>query len=160
MTKPSPSVARTATAYHEAGHAVIALLFDRPIQKITIRADRDHLGWCKFDKGVFRPSEDWIEREVLIALAGMAAEAQLTGRYCEHGASRDLRYARRLLAERAGGERRAERLERRLLAKVESLLGDEGIWSAVTAIATELLQSETISGRAARHLFAQHVETE
>lgn len=155
MNQPAASL-HTATAYHEAGHAVIALTLDRPIQKITIRADRDHLGWCKFDKGVFRPSEDWIEREVLIALAGMAAEAIYTGKYCVHGAARDLRYARRLLTERAGSERRAERLERRLLAKVESLLADEQTWSAVDAIAHELLQSETISGRAARHIFDQH----
>lgn len=146
-----------ATAYHEAGHAVIALALDRPIHKVTIQPDRDHLGWCKFDKGVFRPSEDWVEREVLIALAGMAAEARYTGSYCEHGASRDLRFARKLLAGRAG-DRRAERLERRLLAKVESLLADDDVWAAVEAIAAELLKSGTISGRAARHLYNQATE--
>lgn len=144
-----------ATAYHEAGHAVVALIFDRPVHKISILPNRDHLGWCKFQKGVLRPSDDWVEREVLIALAGMAAEGRVTGRYCLHGAARDLRYARRLLSERAGSERRAERLERRLLAKVESLLADENYWMAVERIAQELLLLRIISGRAARHLFEQ-----
>lgn len=145
----------TATAYHEAGHAAVALALDRPIHKISILPNRDHLGLCKFDKGVFRPSEDWVEREVLIALAGMAAEARYTGRYCEQGAARDLRQARRLLADRAGGERRAERLERRLLSKVESLLADDGVWAAVEAMVTELLKSGTISGRTAQHIYDQ-----
>jgi hypothetical protein len=34
----------------------------------TIRPSRDFQGLCEFRKGVFRPSEDWLEREILIAL--------------------------------------------------------------------------------------------
>ena len=30
---------------------------------------------CEFRKGAHRPSEDWVEREILIALGGIAAEA-------------------------------------------------------------------------------------
>ena len=148
-----------ATAYHEAGHAAVALALDRPVHKVTILPGRDLLGWCKFQKGVFRPTEDWVEREVLIALAGMAAEARFTGDYCEDGAARDLRYARKLLAERAGGERRADRLERRSLSKVEALLNDDDTWRAVELIAEALLKTGTISGRAARHLFDRAADT-
>src|SRR3954451_16442176 len=85
-----------ATAYHEAGHAVAALALDRPVVKVSIRADRDRLGICAFGKAVFRPSQDWLEQEVLIALAGMAAEARHTGTYDRAGAGRDLLYARKL----------------------------------------------------------------
>src|SRR5207253_1672084 len=99
-----------------------------------------------------RPSEDWLEREILIALGGMAAEARFTNSDAWGGAARDLRYVRRLAVQRAG-ERRAERLERRLLAKVEHLLAREGHWRAVELIAAELLRCGEISGRAARHLF-------
>src|SRR5262245_58443221 len=105
---PSPT-ANEATAYHEAGHAVAALALDRPVVKVSIRADRDRLGICFFGKAVFRPSEDWLEREVLIALAGLAAEARHTGTYDHVGAARDLRYARGLALQRAGNERQAER---------------------------------------------------
>jgi hypothetical protein len=141
-----------ATAYHEAGHAVIALALDRPVHRVSVLPNRDRLGQCEFGKGVSRPSEDWIEREILIALAGMAAEAKHTGKYGFAEADRDLRYVRRMVLKRTS-ERAAERYERRLLAKVEYLLADEAHWNAVELIAAELLKHGAISGRAARHLF-------
>lgn len=149
-----PAPADDATAYHEAGHAVVALALGRPVHKVSILPNRDRLGWCEFRKGVFRPSEDWLEREVLIALAGMAAEARHTGTYAREEARTDLKFARSLLVSRAG-DRRADRLERRLLAKVEALLADDGVWAAVEAIVAALRASGEISGRAARHLYQQ-----
>src|SRR5437870_327275 len=92
-----PMDAREITAYHEAGHAVMALLHDRPVAGVSIEADREGLGQCLFGKAVFRPTEDWIEREVLIALAGLAAEALRFGEGQFEGAERDRRYARGLL---------------------------------------------------------------
>jgi ATP-dependent Zn protease len=149
-----------ATAYHEAGHAVAALALDRPVVKVSVRPDRDRLGICAFGKPVFRPSEDWLEREVLIALAGMAAEARHTGTYHREAAGRDLRYARSLALQRAGNERQAERLERRLLAKAEHLLDRGANWRAVERIAAELLRAGEISGRQARHLYEECLRAE
>jgi ATP-dependent Zn protease len=141
-----------ATAFHEAGHAVVALALGRPIHRVSVLPDGQFLGLCQFGKSVFRPSEDWLEREILIALGGIAAEARHTGNYAWDGAARDQQYVRRLAEQRAG-ERQAERLERRLLAKTEHLLAQERHWRAVELIAAELLQRGVISGRTARHLF-------
>jgi hypothetical protein len=146
------------TAYHEAGHAVLALALGRPVQRVSVQADSRYLGHCAFGKGVFRPSEDWLEREILIALGGIAAEARLTGNYAWDGAAGDQRYVHELAVQRAG-DRRAERLKRRILAKAEHLLADEGHWRAVELIAAELLSRGTISGRAARHLFERCNQT-
>ena len=143
-----------ATAYHEAGHAVVALALGRAVHGVSILPDRETLGLCEFRKGAFRPSEDWLEREMLIALGGIAAEARHTGHYARDAAAHDLDYVRRLAAQRAG-ERRAERLERRLLAKAEHLLAREGHWRAVELMVAELLRRGVLSGRAARHLFEQ-----
>ena len=104
---------------------------------------------------MFRPSEDWVEREVMIALAGLAAEARHTGTYGWAEAERDLRYVRRLLSQTT--ERAAARLEKRLLAKVENLLADDDHWRAVELIAAELLLHGVISGRAARHMYERAV---
>jgi ATP-dependent Zn protease len=144
------------TAYHEAGHAVVALALGRPVHRVSVLPNRDRLGQCEFGKGVFRPSEDWVEREVMISLAGLAAEARHTGTYGWDEAERDLRYVRRLLSQTT--ERAAERLERRLLKKVENLLADDEHWRAVELIAAELLIHGVISGRAARHLYERAVE--
>jgi ATP-dependent Zn protease len=141
-----------ATAYHEAGHAVVALALGRPVHRVSVLPNQDRLGQCEFRKGVFRPSDDWLEQEVLISLAGLAAEARHTGDYDRDAAGRDLRYVHRLAVQRVG-ERSVERFERRMLAKVEHLLAGDGHWRAVELIAAELLAHGVISGRAARHLF-------
>ncbi|HEX4611022.1 MAG TPA: hypothetical protein VH092_22720 [Urbifossiella sp.] len=148
-----------ATAFHEAGHAVVALALGRPVHRVSVLPNRDRLGQCEFGKGVFRPSEDWVEREVMISLGGLAAEARHTGTYGWAEAERDLRYVRRLILQR-GNERSAERVERRLLAKVENLLADEDHWRAVELIAAELLIHGVISGRSARHLYDRAVPEE
>lgn len=147
-----------ATAYHEAGHAVVALALDRPVVKVSILPGRDRAGLCHFGKAVVRPTEDWIEREMLISLAGMAAEARRTGTYDRAAAGRDLRYARAISAGRSGNERQADRLERRMLSRVENLLDDEEVWLAVERIAAELLVKGEISGRQARHIYGECVQ--
>ena len=147
-----------ATAYHEAGHAVIALALGRPLQRVTIIPGKTHagidtLGQCQIQKGRFRPSKDGLEDEVLILFAGMAAEAQITGEYSTAGATQDLRAIRRWVQSRAGGERQVARLERRLLDKTEYMLSDKATWQAVEWIVAALLEHQMISGRTARHLF-------
>jgi ATP-dependent Zn protease len=148
--------AREVTAYHEAGHAVAALALGRPVAWVSIRPDRMFLGICAFGKAVFRPSEDWVEREAVIALAGPAAEAGLTGEMDWAAAAHDYDYALDLARGRGGRDgRKAERLVKRWLAKADHLLGREDAWAAVERIAAELVRVEEISGRAARHLFGR-----
>ncbi|GAA5510354.1 cell division protein FtsH [Novipirellula caenicola] len=160
----SPSPALVATAYHEAGHAVMALSLGRPIDKVTISPRRlqvegGRLGACKIQKGRTKSSRDWLEDEVLILFAGMVAEAIITGEYCESGAAQDLRTARRLLHTRPGTPQQMERIERRLVDKTAHILSDEGHAKAITMIAEELLAKTTISGRAVRHFFNMAVKS-
>ena len=147
MSSQSPET----TAYHEAGHAVIALQLGRSVQRVSILPKLQTLGRCEFQQGKPRPNEDWIEREILISLAGLAAEAKHTGHYAWEGAAQDLQAVKRLVTQRAG-ERQAERMQKRLLSKVEHMLEQPETWRAVELIAAELLRSETISGRAVVHL--------
>ena len=144
---------RRITAFHEAGHAVLALALGRPVDWVSIRPDRIYLGVTAFRKGVFRPSEDWLEREAIIALAGIAAEARFTGDYCWGGAAKDYDYVIELAATRAGDGKKAERLVKRFLSKAEHLLNRPGHWEAVERIAAELVRNGEISGRAARHFY-------
>ena len=152
MNPPDPPAFDLATAYHEAGHAVVALAHDRPIHRVSVLPTQQHLGKCEFKKGVQRGSVDFIEMEILISLAGMAAEARLTGSYDRAAAGRDLKHARSLALQRAS-ERQLDRYERRMLAKVENMMRDEGVWAAVESIAAALMVTGQISGRAALHIF-------
>ncbi len=157
--EPAPDASLVATAFHEAGHAVMALIVGRSVHKVTIAPGQMHagrglrLGECRMEHGRSKAAKDWIEDEVLILLAGMAAEARFTGEYCRRGASQDLRNVHRLLEHRAGSERQLDRLVRRLLDKTEHLLNDEAHYQAIERIARRLLQDTTLSGRAVKHLF-------
>ncbi len=151
-----------ATAYHEAGHAVMATILGRNIQKVTIKAGQiqaggTRLGLCELSSGRRRSSHDALEDEVLILLAGMVAEAKITGRYCHLGAAQDLRHAASLLRERAGSEDQAQRLQRRMLDKAEHLLSELGHSQAITNVAAELVERTKISGRAVRHIVNQSI---
>ncbi|WP_417851921.1 M50 family metallopeptidase [Thalassoglobus sp.] len=154
-----PSAELKATAFHEAGHAVMAMLLGRPVEKVTIvpgqmQSGRGRLGACKIQKGMRKPSRDPMEDEVLILLAGMVAESRITGRYCQQGASQDLHLVQSLLSEnRATNERQLQRLAKRMIDKTENLLSGAEPTKAIELIANELLKNETISGRAVRHFF-------
>jgi hypothetical protein len=153
-SKPGDAVS-LATAYHEAGHAVIALALGRNVQRVSILPNQLRLGQCELKKGRARAAHDPVEVDILILLGGVAAEACYTGDYAWGGAQQDLRAVRTKTMQRANGEKQVARLERRLLDKVEHLLADPAIWRATELIAAELLRCTTISGRAARHLFDQ-----
>jgi ATP-dependent Zn protease len=144
----------TLTAWHEAGHAVIALMLGRAVHEVSILPGGKRLGYCEMRKGG-RPPKDALEADLLILLAGMAAEAKISGHYGLDGASQDLQMAERLALSRAGNARQAQRLLERMLDKVEHLMSDDATWSAIDLIATELLKSRFLSGRAARHFHEQ-----
>lgn len=152
-----------ATAYHEAGHAVMAVLQGRLVHKLTIVPGKSafghkRLGLCEMGKGRSKASRDHLEEEVLILYAGMVAEAHFTGEYCEAGALQDLAVASRILESRANSQSQLERLQRRLLDKTEHLLADEEHAEAVRLVAGELLRRTTISGRSVRHFCNQAIK--
>src|SRR5215208_4289318 len=127
------------TAFHEAGHAVIALALGRTIHKVSVLPNRERLGECRFGKGNARATDDWLEREILIALGGPAAEARHTGTYALDEAKEDLRFVRRLALERKS-DRAVERYEQRPRRPAPLRLGDEGLAAGALHIVAELFQ--------------------
>ncbi len=150
MSSPTPE---QITAYHEAGHAVVALALGRAIQRVSILPNESRLGACEIKKGAVKPSDDDLETAILVFLGGLAAEARFTGVYGWGGAAQDLQHVQSMCLSRAGNEKRADKLARRMLDKVEHLLQQQGNLMATERIAAELLKCTTISGRAARQLF-------
>lgn len=141
------------TAYHEAGHAVMALLMGRSVKKVSIVPSQNRLGACTIQKGRVKQVQDKLEAEMLILLAGMAAEGRKSGQYNLQGAAQDLRGVEKLAMARSGNNRQAQKLIHRMLDKTQHLLGEKSTWKAVKVIAAELLEGESISGRAAKHHF-------
>jgi ATP-dependent Zn protease len=162
----------TATAYHESGHAVMALALGRLVQKVTVVPRKSHgnslanpqgkstvggtqLGACQIKKGRSKASSNLLEDDVMILFAGMVAEARYTGQYCQQGAMQDLLNIKRLLCDRVSSQSQHDRIHRRLLDKTEHILSRNGHPQAIELIANELMQKATISGRAVRHFYEQ-----
>ncbi len=144
-----------ATAYHEAGHAVVAMALGRPVQRVSVQANHLRLGQCEIKKGAGRPAKDAVETEILILLGGLAAEARQTGEYARGAAAQDLRGVRLSDTDPSLQSATGRAIGAALLDKTEHILDQPGVWLAAERIAEELLRVTTISGRAARHLFEQ-----
>lgn len=92
----------SATAYHEAGHAVISHLL-RPeikIEQITVMPRGKALGFVSYNQDEMQTSKSFedIKNEVLICLAGRTAEKKISGeKGINSGASNDLERATNLL---------------------------------------------------------------
>ena len=163
LDRKTPPASSTETAYHEAGHAVMAVSLGRTIQQATIVSAKlqtggVRLGAVKMQSGRSKATRDWLEDDVLILFAGMVAEAQFTGQYCPRGAATDLRAIEKLLSTRANTQRQLEKLHRRLMDKAEHILGDEIHSKAVRWVAEQLIQHQTIKGRMVKHFLNQAIE--
>ena len=156
MPPETPDPDRVATAYHEAGHAVVALTLDRPVVKVSILPNRDRAGHLPLRQGR-HPAHRGLDR---------ARDADRPGRDGRrgpaHGHLRPRGRRARLLRPRAvhGAER--QRTAGRTpgaadAARVENLLDGDDVWLAVERIAAELLVRGEISGRQARHLYEECV---
>ncbi len=87
-----------ATAYHEAGHAVMAMETGRAVRLVTVVPEGNYLGVCRHtaapawlspDAHLGRREIRWLERCILIRMAGPAAERRFTGRRNHVGARYD-----------------------------------------------------------------------
>lgn len=146
-----------ATAYHEAGHAVIAVTQGRPVDKVTIQRNSLRLGQCHVSKRRGQPIKDVTEVQALILFAGIVAEARYTGKYNWAGAQQDMYGIRQLSRSRGSSEKQVERLQHRWLDKTEYLVNDDKTWQAIEAVAKELVQRRSVSGRAVHHIVSQYV---
>ena len=154
----SSTGAERLTAFHEAGHAVMAELCGRLLTEVEIVGDREHTG--SVQSLAFPPdpadgaqsgeeTED-VERRLKIILAGIVAEAVLSGREDWDETSEDLDLA--------------VRLAMRLVDDCEDvlpLLSDIGAdvrrdlhahWPAVERLANELIDRKTMTGSEVRRL--------
>jgi hypothetical protein len=149
---------RELAAYHEAGHAVAAYLF------------MIETGGLALDDRCLWPSRPWeqddgsiesAESQILLALAGPAAERKLKGtpELSAHS-TEDSALAQRLSAEMQAAliGNADERLIQAHLCyldeKVRCLFDDPGVWTAVEALAKALLTSGSLPGDEVREIVA------
>jgi ATP-dependent Zn protease len=154
----NPSIA----AYHEAGHAVMAMLCGIRVLRVTLKFEYATLGATETDDAPrmahSQAERELLEKHVLVSLAGSAAQSRVNPASLElmfmDSGDRDAAAGllRLLLSEDATEERITELTESWMERAVEHIAG-RTVWRAVETIATELQEKYLLSGAEVQRLF-------
>ena len=129
---------KTETAYHEAGHAVVAYRFGQLAGFLTISPDftKGNRGLLETVGGGGDDFPDW--EQIVMLFAGATAHRFFTSSASrlESGSRTDDEKAVRLLQFQPGGARK------KLRAKALAMIKKN--WPQITAVATALAESETL----------------
>ena len=147
-----------ATAYHEAGHAVMAHTLGVRMHGASIIADGDVLGHVRFKKprwlifeelsGEATPrAQNWIERNIQVAYAGQLTEKMYMGRSNQGGARADDEGMADLALCACGSAEEARAFLQWLELRAAAPLGTPRFKVAVEAVARELLARKKLTGR-------------
>ena len=159
-SRPNPKLDQRI-AYHEAGHAVASYVENIPFLEVSIEPDGEAAGRCVHPPPPkwFRPADrvDYrtrrrIESEVLVLLAGPAAEAMFAGRECRGRAFGDRREAERLAGLAMYSDEELSAYLRWLRLRARYVVGAR--WHTVECLAHLLLKKRTIRRTEARKVLA------
>ena len=138
-----------STVYHEAGHLVMAWLLDRDLKSATVSPCDDRAGNVKIGswrrgrapERRLRKAAIWYS-ELVVSLAGKAAEEHAMGRADMRGCSSDLNYAMEITLSLAGDDNGAamQFLDDASKFAKESLVAN---WELVELAAFRLFVGET-----------------
>ena len=144
------------TAYHEAGHVVMALLTGGRVQHVTISPDRDD-GPARYgDTSVLWPRDQYDQRElaqamIRVSLAGPVVEMIYTGDPYHPGMmaqwAEDWRSAWAAASELEDNELRRLRMLELETKHLVQQLQDDDIWAAVAELADNLMAHEYLDAQ-------------
>ena len=163
MKKPTDRQ-RHVAAYHEAGHAVVAIGLGAKVKSVSIAGKSVSIAGgggitdVRYGRGEMRE-----ERAILIMLAGPYAQRRYAPRSSWRGDSHagfrsgyDFDNVTGLIFERHGKGKLAETYWRYMEARAEELV--EQNWKYIGQVAEALLQRETLTGEEMRELFWHEIK--
>lgn len=159
---PDRAAARL-TAFHEAGHAVMAELCGQHLTRVEIEGDSEHAGSVESLRFPPDPSENAspaasIEARLKCVLAGTVAEGRVSGRDGWDESSEDVELAVRLAMQLVDDCEDVLPLLEDVREVVEDVLDRN--WRAVEALAAELLGRRSLSGAEVRKLLAPFLDAD
>jgi hypothetical protein len=161
------------TAYHEAGHAVVALRLNRPLTCATIVPSGDgetlgHISGRKLSPQMReqyiggpgcgragRRLRDVIEAEIVVLFAGGLAEARWKGHRRRLGTGEDYRQAVEWADCICGSMEETAAFLGWLHVRARQLVDNPVDWFLIRRFASVLVEEKTVNGRRAREVFRQ-----
>lgn len=151
------------TAYHEAGHAVIAYERRVGFSAVSIRKDGESLGrvvpqlWKDFDIENNRGlrARERLESVIFVALAGGAATWQLTGKRLAIGVWGDYPQAVHLAEKLHQADEVIEPYLNYMAVRAKSMMELPWTWAAVRALAQSLLKRKQLTKQSVRRIIRE-----
>lgn len=151
------------TAYHEAGHAVMAQLCGQHITEVEIIGDEELSGSVQSLRFAEEQATEQdqsiptapIERRLLCIVAGMVAEALISGQRTWDEGAEDLDVAVRLAMQVVGDCERVLPFLQVVQEHTEDLLRRN--WPAVEALAGVLMERRRLTGEEVRRLLTPYL---
>jgi len=147
-------------AYHEAGHAVAAIVENRSFRSVTIVPTEDALGSCSASRWPRNSNPEYstdlltlkrLESDIIVFLAGHIAEKHFSGRNNWVGSSHDRRAAADYASYLVGSDEELAAYQEWLWIRTEGLV--RVYQQEIATLATSLLTEKTIQGKRAREIF-------
>ncbi len=152
------------SAYHEAGHAFMAIYVGARVRSVTIEPDRDDGPERHADIQVAWPRQEFTDRElctrvVAVALAGPVAEMIYRGEPYHPGFvaewAADWRMAWEAATLLVPDQRQRLLYLEQTAGGLYRLLDREDHWAAVAAVVDNLLAHETLEGEEVEEIIRQ-----
>jgi len=160
MTKAERQIHRLqATAYHEAGHAVVGYHNDLKFRYVTIKPSGDALGHVlspaspksfnpEFMTRTSYHAIVYWQRRLVTSFAGQFAEGKFLGKHPRHGHDSDDQQAVNVAIELTGSQKQLQKyLDFSLVVAEETV---NIFWPDIKAVATALIERETLSFKEVR----------
>lgn len=142
--------ALAATAHHEAGHAVAAIVRGIPVRHATIVAGEDNAGHVRLLARIPKTMKA-MHIHGMVALAGEAAQRRFNPRSVRrHQGGSDREAVLGFALRASGSERQAQCLVSLWQAQADDLV--QLRWAAIQHVAVALLERKTIDGTAVHQL--------
>lgn len=157
------------SAYHEAGHAVMAMIMGARIISVTIEPDWDDGPQRHADIQIQWPQQNLDSRKLseplaLVALAGPAAEMIHTGDPFHPGLiaewTADWQLAWEAAAARVPDARKRLAYLEQVTARAYKILSRDDCWSALATIVDNLIAHETLEGETVEEIVRQWIAAE
>ena len=151
-------------AYHEAGHALMALLLGGTVQQVTIEPDRDDGPDRQGDTRVLWhragiSDKEFAKKAVQVCLAGPVAEMIYSGDPYHPGLvaewAADWRAAWEAAVPLHSGERQRLEYREQVSIQLYHRLKKDDLWPALASLADNLLAHETLEGEQVEEIVGQ-----
>jgi ATP-dependent Zn protease len=154
------------TAYHEAGHALVAFLLGGEVRSVTIEPDDDDGPERTGDTQVLWPrstdgEKAFAKKAIEVSLAGPVAEMIYTGEPYHPGLiaewAADWREAWEAAALLYADERKRLRFLEDASIRLYHRLQEEDLWAAIASLADNLLAHETLESEQVAEIIEEWV---